>query len=546
VKPGILLPTVVDSARHLNMNVPLTPLMFLRRAAKLYAAKLGVACEGRRFTYEEFNHRVHRLAHALTSLGAETGDVVAFLCHNCHRLLEAYYGVPLAGTILLPLNIRLAASDFLYILNHSGARILFLESAFLPVIRSIRDQLEREVTFVLLDSPPPEGWLAAHAYDILLEQSPAEPFPDSITDENDVAELFYTSGTTDRPKGVMLTHRNLYLHAMNVLWALQNTDRDVQLHTIPLFHANGWGATHTITCAGGTHVLLPRFDARQVFALVQQEKVTTFNLVPTMATLLLGEPGLEEFDLRSLRLIHMGGSPVPKQMVKALKDRFCCEVSCGYGLSETSPVLTVALIKSHLHEEGDAFYRRAAMTGLELPGGEVRVVNEDGTDVLPDGKAVGEIMTRGNIVMKGYWKQPEETAKVFRDGWFYTGDMATIDSEGYVLIVDRKKDVIIRGGENIASIEVEKALYSHPGVLECAVIAIPDEKWGEVPKAFVVLKEDGPTIEDLRKHCKTVLASYKIPAEFEIVNALPKGGTGKIQKRVLKEKYWQGHEKWVQ
>lgn len=528
------------------MIVPLTPLMFLRRAARLYSDKLGVVCEGQRFTYSEFNQRIHRLCHALARSGIGKGEVVAFLCHNCHRLLEAYYGVPQTGAILLPLNIRLAASDFLYILNHSGARILFVESEFLPVIQSIRARLEREVIFVLLDGLPVETWLGEVAYEMLLEQSPAEPFPDLITDENEVAELFYTSGTTDRPKGVMLTHRNLFLHAMNILWALQNTDREVQLHTIPLFHANGWGATHTITCAGGTHVMLHRFDAPKLFALVQQEKVTTFNLVPTMATILLREPGVEEYDLGSLRLIHMGGSSVPKEMVKALEDRFRCQVSCGYGLSETSPVLTVALIKSHLREEGDAFYRRASMTGLELPGGEVRVVDEDGNDVRPDGNTVGEIITRGNIVMKGYWRQPEETTKVFRDGWFCTGDMATIDAEGYVLIVDRKKDVIVRGGENISSIEVEKALYSHPEVLECAVIAIPDDKWGEVPKAFVVLKAGGgATPEELRRYCKAELAGFKIPAEFEIVEALPKGGTGKIQKRVLREKHWQGEEKRV-
>ena len=528
------------------MIVPLTPLMFLRRAEKLFPRKVGVVCEGRRFSYAEFSQRVQRLSNALASLGVGKGHVVAYLGHNCHRLLEAYYGVLQTGAILLPLNVRLAASDFHYIIDHSEARVLFLESEFLPAVDSIRKQLQREVLFVILDAPASEEWLHDRNYDEALQHASPEVFASVIEDEDDVAELFYTSGTTARPKGVMLTHRNLFLHAMSVMWALQNDDSEVQLHTIPLFHANGWGATHTMTAAGGTHVMLHRFEPKRLLHLVQQERVTTFNLVPTMATMLLQEPSIKEYDLSSLRLIHMGGSAMPRALLKELTERIGCEVSCGYGLTETSPVLTVALMKSHLHEEGDAFYRRAAMTGLELPGTEVRVVDEHGHDVGRDGETVGEIITRGNIVMKGYWKQPEETAQAIRDGWLYTGDMATMDSEGYVLIVDRKKDIILRGGENISSIEVEKALYSHPAVLECAVIAIPDDTWGEVPKAFVALRE-GVVCEpdELRRHCKATLAGYKIPASIEIVASLPKGGSGKIQKKLLRAKYWQGQEKQI-
>jgi len=529
------------------MIVPLTPLMLLRRAEKLFPQKVGVVCEGRRFSYSEFGQRVHRLSNALASLGGQKGGVVAYLGHNCHRLLEAYYGVLQTGAVLLPLNGRLTANDFRYILDHSEARVLFLESEFLPAIDSIREQLQREVAYVVLDAPASEQWLSDRSYEEHLEQASAGEFSSAIDDENDVAELFYTSGTTAQPKGVMLTHRNLYLHAMSVMWALQTDDSAVQLHTIPLFHANGWGVTHTITGAGGTHVMLPRFEPKRLLQLVQQERVTTFNLVPTMATMLLQEPRLKEYDLSSLRLIHMGGSAMPKALLRELKERIGCEVSCGYGLTEASPVLTVALMKSHLREGGDAFYRRAAMTGLELPGTEVRVVDENGHEVPRDGETVGEIIARGNIVMKGYWKQPEETAQAIRDGWLYTGDMATMDSEGYVLIVDRKKDIILRGGENISSIEVEKALYSHPAVLECAVIAVPDDKWGEVPKAFVVLRDSTSCEpEELRRHCKAILAGYKVPASIEMVEALPKGGTGKIQKKLLRERYWHGREKQVQ
>jgi fatty-acyl-CoA synthase len=528
------------------MIVPLTPLMYLRRAVKLYPNKLGVVCGLTRFSYREFCGRIHRLSHALSALGIQKGDVVAYLGPNCHRLLEAYYGVPQKGAILLPLNIRLAAQDFLYILNHSEARILLLESEFVPLIHSIRKQLCHDVTFILLDEPAHPDWTSLQTYDQHLESMPNTPFPELISDENDIAELFYTSGTTDRPKGVMLTHRNLYLHAMNIMWALRNQDSEVQLHTIPLFHANGWGAAHTITAVGGTHVMLRKFDPQQLLQLLHDERITTFNLVPTMATMLLREAPAKQYDLTSLRLIHMGGSAVPKEMVKALEDRFQCEVSCGYGLTETSPVLTVALIKSHLPQEDEAFYGRAAMTGLELPGSEIRVVDETGKDITPDGDSVGEIITRGNIVMKGYWKQPEETQNVIRDGWFYTGDLATIDPEGYVLIVDRKKDIIIRGGENISSIELEKALYAHVAILECAVIAVPDDKWGETPKAYVVLRDGAScTVDELRQHCKERLAAFKVPASFEIVATLPKGGTGKIQKRVLRQQYWAGKDKQV-
>jgi fatty-acyl-CoA synthase len=520
--------------------------MFLRRAEKLFPCKVGVVCEDLHLTYAEFGERVRRHSNALAGLGVRQGDVVAYLGHNCHRLLEAYYGVLQTGAILLPLNIRLTANDFRFILDDSGTRLMFVESQFLPAIDSIRKQLRPEVQFVVLDAPVSEGWLQERNYEELLQAASSEAFPNVLEDENDVAELFYTSGTTAQPKGVMLTHRNLFLHATSVMWALRTDDSDVQLHTIPLFHANGWGATHSITAAGGTHVMLHRFEPKRLLQLVQEEKVTTFNLVPTMATMLLQEPSINQYDLSSLRLIHMGGSAMPSALLKELKERVGCEVSCGYGLTETSPVLTVALMKAHLRESGDDFYRRAAMTGLELPGTEIRVVDDAGQDVPRDGETVGEIIVRSNIVMKGYWKQPEETARAIRDGWFYTGDMATMDSEGYILIVDRRKDIILRGGENISSIEVEKALYSHPAVMECAVIAVPDNKWGEVPKAFVVLK-DGAVCEpeDLRRHCKAILAGYKVPASIKIVVSLPKGGTGKIQKKLLRAEFWQGQEKQV-
>ena len=385
-----------------------------------------------------------------------------------------------------------------------------------------------------------KNWLHPLSYEHAIRETSPEPFPESIQDEDSVAELFYTSGTTAQPKGVMLTHRNLYLHALGVIFALNNRDTDVHLHTIPLFHANGWGTTHSITCVGGTHVMLRRFRPKTVLELIDKESVTSVNLVPTMATMLLNYHGIKKHSLRTLRLIHMGGSPVPAAMVQQLEAAFRCECSCGYGLTETSPVLTVSLIKSHIQENGDTHYQRAAMTGLELPGSEIRVVDQLGQDVTTDGNTVGEIVAKSNVVMKGYWKQPEETASVLKKGWFHTGDMATIDSEGYIMIVDRKKDVIVRGGENISSIEIENTLSSHPAVLECAVIAMPDPKWGESPKAFVVSKPGTAISEqDLKQHCRSALAAYKIPSSIEFIFSLPKGGTGKIQKQSLRDHYRQ-------
>jgi fatty-acyl-CoA synthase len=528
------------------MMVPLTPLMFLNRAVKLYPNKIGVICGQDRFTYLQFYQRVQQLSQVIANQGIGRGDVVAFLSRNCHRLLEAYYGVVQTGAILLPLNIRLTAQDILYILNHSQARILFLEPEFLPLIQDIKGQLPAIQTVIGLEPLSHCDWVEPLTYDQKLRHAGSQSFRYQLEDENEVAELFYTSGTTDRPKGVMLTHRNLYLHALSVILALQTRDSDVQLHTIPLYHANGWGAPHTVTCVGATHVMLRRFDPKALFKLVEREGVTTFNLVPTMATMLLQHPALENISFKSLRLIHMGGSAVPKEMVKELEQRFCCQCTCGYGLTETSPVLTVALPKSHLPRSGDDFYQRLAMTGLELPGSEVRVVDAQGNDVIPDGKSVGEIVTRSNAVMKGYWNDPQETSRVIRGGWFHTGDMATLDSEGYILIVDRLKDMIISGGENISSIEIEKILYAHPAILECAVIAVPDKKWGEIPRAVVILKPGHSLTErELYVYCRQQLASYKVPAQFEFVESLPKSGTGKILKRVLKSQAWEGLEKKV-
>ncbi len=521
------------------MNIPLTPVRFKRRAVEQYGKKIGVVCGSERFTYRQFGERADRLSRALTDAGVVRGDRVAFLSYNCHRLLEAYYGVVQMGGVLLPLNIRLSPAELAFILNDSEASILFFDPDFARLVEAFKPQLRSIKRYVPLDDSP-------SGYEEMLKAASAGPAEVEI-DENDLAELFYTSGTTGHPKGVMLTHRNLYLHAMNVMTVNVIKDTDVLLHTIPLFHVNGWGTPHTVTCMGGTHVMVRRFELKLVFELIEREKVTHMSLVPAMAIALLNYPEADKYNTSSLSMVNIGGSASSVELVREFARKFGGQCYSGYGLTETSPVLTLAGIKSYLSGLSDEEkHKLQATTGVAIPGVELRVVDEQGRDVVRDGKQVGEIIVRTDGVMAGYWRQPEETARAIRDGWFYTGDMATIDEDGYITIVDRKKDIIISGGENIASIEIEKALYAHPAVYECAVIAVPDEKWGEVPKALVVPKEGfNVTAEELIEHCRARLAPFKVPKSVEFYSSLPKGGTGKILKRELREKYWVGYQKRV-
>jgi len=527
------------------MIVPMLPTQFLERALKLYPHKVGVVCEDRRFTYQQYGERVNRLSNVLLDLGVKKGDRVAFLSPNCHRLLEAYYGVIQIGAILLPLNIRLLPSDFAYILADAGASLLFVDRDLLHLIEPIRGELKSVRQLVLMsDEAPPADWEGESYEELMASASTAKP-PQPEMDENDVCELFYTSGTTGRPKGVMLTHRNLYFNAIDFIIGLGLTDRDVQLHTIPLFHANGWGTPQALTCVGGTHVMIKKFEPQKVFELIAKEGVTLAAMVPTMVNMLLNSPYLGRYDLSSLTRLVVGGAASPPAFVETVEEKLGCTYIASYGLTETSPVLTFATLKYHLKSLPEEEQRLLkAKAGLPLVAVDLRVVDEQGRDVKPDGREIGEVVVKSNVVMAGYWRDPEASAAcVDEDGWFHTGDMATIDEKGYILIADRKKDIIISGGEIIASLEVERVLYSHPAVLEAVVIAVPDDFWGEVPKAIVVLKPgQSATEEEIIQHCRGKLAGYKIPKSVDFVDELPKGGTGKILKSVLRERYWAGYE----
>ncbi len=529
------------------MNVPLTPIRFLRYASEQFRDDVAVVCGDQRFTYAQFADRAARLAGALRAEGVQRGDRVAFLSTNCHRLLEAYYGVLEANGVLLPLNVRLAPAELSYVLNNAEARFLFVERALLSLAEAFRPDVPGIERIYLLDDGPRTDWLSPRSYEQLI--AGATPLYRDVmdVDENAVAELFYTSGTSDAPRGVMLTHRNIYLHALEVIAAGQTTldaaastsCETVMLHTIPLFHANGWGAAHTITLVGGTHVMVPQFVPTDIFRLIERERVTACALVPTMANALVNCPDRDKYDLSSLGCVMIGGAASSPTLVREVEEKLGCACVSGYGLTETCPVLSVSRIKKSVRgDDGESRNDRRARAGYAIPCVELRVVDADERDVPRDGQAVGEVIARGDVIMEGYWKRSEDTSSAMRGGWFRTGDLATIDGDNYVLIVDRKKDIIVSGGENISSLEVEKVLAAHPAVYEGVVIPMAHDKWGEVPKALVVRKPDAQLSEaELLDFCRARLAHYKCPHSVEFLESLPKTGTGKILKRELRKLY---------
>jgi len=522
------------------MNIHLTPVRFFERAVKLFATKTAVICEGQRWTYAQYADRVERLSNALESLGVQPEDRVAYLGYNCHRLLECYYGIIKMGGVLLPLNIRLAAQDFEYIIRDAEPRIVFIDPDFLDKLYPILKNIPSVKHFYLLEPMKNDPDWVDGEYDDLLESSqpgPSRSSGDYPFHEDDMAELFYTSGTTGPPKGVMLTHRNLYLHALSAMATHPVYETDIYLHLISLFHVNGWGTPHFLTAKGGTHVILKKFDPAKVLELVQNEKVTNFFAIPTMVRAIMEFPDLASFDLSTLKDVLIGGAPPPKGMCTRAEEVFGCMVHGGFGMSETCPLIALPELPKDL--DHGVFRHRAHETwGFPMIGVEFKIIDESENELPWDGQAIGELLVRGDMVMKGYLKKRDSTDRALKDEWYHTGDLVSIGPDGSLYIRDRIKDIIISGGENISSLEIEQVLYSHPDIFECAVIGKKDPKWGEIPKAIVVPKAGAElTPQGVIDFSREMLAHFKALREAEIIDEMPRGGTGKILKSVLRKRY---------
>lgn len=514
------------------MELPLTPLEFARRTRRLYPEREAVVDGTLRLTYQQFFERCDRWSSALIGLGVKEGDRVAYIAPNTHAMLESFYAVPQIGGVLVPLNYRLIADDFAYLINHSGARIVCAHSDYLEAVDSIRSQLPDVTAFVALEGTK-SGWLS---YETLLAEASTEFIRPEIN-ETDLLTINYTSGTTSRPKGVMITHRNAYINVVGTLIHHSLGLRDRYLWTLPMFHANGWTFVWTVTAAGGTHVCLRKVEPTAVFETIKRESVTMLCAAPTVLIGIANAPEeIRRNAPQGLRIITAGAPPAAAT-IERVEGELGWIITQAYGLTETSPFITICEVRPE-HETLSCGERSVikACQGVELlTSGELRVVDDDGNEVPHDGQTLGEIVVRGNAVMKGYYQDPEATAKVIRNGWFYTGDAAVVHPSGYAEIRDRLKDVIISGGENISSVEVEGVLLRHPAVQEVAIVGLPHERWGEAPHAFVVLKLGASTNEEeLRDFARNNLAHFKAPHGVTFVPELPKTATGKIQKYVLR------------
>jgi len=514
------------------METPLTPLEFARRARKLYPVRVAVIDGDTRWTYAQFLDRCDSWSVVLQKLGIGPGDRVAYLSPNTHAQLESFYAVPQIGAVLVPLNYRLTADDFVYLINHSGSRMVCADRDYLGTIDSIREQLPKVEHFVGLTGEA-EGWLK---YESMIDASAAE-FARPEIHETDLLTINYTSGTTSRPKGVMITHRNAWMNSIGTLLHAPMTCADRYLWTLPMFHANGWTFVWTVTAAGATHICLRQCEPRTVFELMATEQVTTLCAAPTVLIALADAPKeLHRLAPKGIRVITAGAPPAAAT-IQRLEEELGWTITHVYGLTETAPFITVCEPRAE-HASLPISERAAikARQGVELiTSGELRVVDTKGNNVPRDGVTQGEIVTRGNVVMTGYYNDPEATERALHGGWFHTGDAAVVHPDGYVEICDRLKDVIISGGENISSVEVEGVLLRHPAVHEVAIVGLPHERWGEAPHAFVVLKEGARADErELREFARANLAHFKAPHSVTFVNELPKTATGKIQKYILR------------
>lgn len=505
----------------------------LARAVQTRHRYTATIYNDRRRTWREIGERVPRIAAGLRGLGLQPGDRLAVLALNSDNYIELFFAAAWANLVIVPLNTRWAIPENVYSLQDAGCSALVVDDAFAPQVKDLMAGHAMEHVVHMGDAPTPAGM---HAWETLVERS--QPMADECGADNDLCGIYYTGGTTGHPKGVMLSHTNFVSASINWIATLHFTDQTVYMHSAGLFHLAGASPAFALTMAGGTHVCLPKFDATLAFEAIQKHRINYVLFVPTMINMMLNHPDFEKWDLTSVRYCEYGASPMPDPVLaKAIEKLPTWEFIQGYGMTETS-ALTVSL-PWRFHFDGEHGKARRQAAGRASLGVDVRIVDPQGNEV-PRGTP-GEIAVRGSQVMLGYWNKPEATAAAIRNGWMHTGDGAWMDEDGFVYIVDRVKDMIISGGENIYSREVENAVHAHPAVRECAVIGIPDEKWGEAVLAIVSLKSgQTATEQEIIDHCHQLIANYKCPRKVEFREALPLSGAGKIMKNVLREPYWKG------
>ena len=513
----------------------------LERAALIGGNTVAMKDRDGQWTYTETLSRVQKMAGALQELGIKDGDPVAVLMLNGHRYLELYYTVLWAGGIVVPLNTRLAAPEIVFQLNDCEAKVLIVDNAFVPMLSDFEGKLDTVKHLIHADAGDvPEG---TQSYDAMLDA--ADPVPDAGRRGGDVMGYFYTGGTTGRAKGVMLTHDNIVSNALNGTVAMRYESSDTYLHVAPMFHLADASSTFAFTMIGAAHAFIPGFEPVATMKAIQDFQVTRMTLVPTMINMLINHPDIKKYDLSSLKSMLYGASPIPTALLRQAMDTLGISFAQGYGMTELSPLATVLHPEDHLHAEGSEFAARLKSAGVPVSTAEVKVMTEDNEEV-PLGE-VGEICVRGPMVMKGYLNMPEATAEAIKDGWMHTGDMGYVDEHGYFYLVDRSKDMIVSGGENVYSVEVEAAVYTHPAVLEAAVIGIPHKSWGEAVHAVVVCKPgQSVTEEEIIAQCRPLIAGFKVPKSVSFQDdALPKSGAGKILKRDLRKEFWKDEERQI-
>ncbi|HKS44261.1 MAG TPA: acyl--CoA ligase family protein [Amycolatopsis sp.] len=536
---------------------PLTPLAFLERSARVFPDKEAIVYGDRRATYREFAAETRRVAHALRATGIEPGDRVAYLLPNIPEMLVAHFAVALAGAVLVAINTRLAPAEIRYILDHSGAKVLVVDAGLHGSIAPVLDELELAEIVTVIDSagsaPGGKPWdclaepdpaVGGITYADLLARGSDEEIPWTVSDERATISVNYTSGTTGRPKGVLYHHRGAYLNSLAEIVHSRHAPESRYLWTLPMFHCNGWCTPWAVTAIGGTHVCLRAVDAGRIWRLLDTEGITHLNGAPTVLVAIANHEAAHPLSREVV--VTTAGAPPSPTVIRRMSELGARLVHV-YGLTETYGPYTVCeqqdgWLKLDLAERSRLMARQGV--GMLVTDG-VRVVDDDMNDVPADGATMGEVVMRGNNVMKGYFADPDATAHAFRGGWFHSGDLGVVHPDGYIQLRDRAKDIIISGGENISTIEVEAAIDSHPAVLEVAVIGVPDEKWGERPKAYVVLRGQ-VEVEELLEHVRGRIARYKVPDRIEFVSELPKTSTGKIQKFQLRERDWAGRESRIQ